>query len=52
MEDFVEVELEGYRVKAIKQYDTYLRGIYGDYMQFPPKEKQKSHHSYTVYWKK
>jgi lipopolysaccharide cholinephosphotransferase len=52
MEDFVEVEFEGYRVKAIKQYDTYLRGIYGDYMQFPPKEKQKSHHSYTVYWKK
>lgn len=51
MEDFVEVEFEGYRFKAIKQYDTYLRGLYGDYMQFPPKEKQKAHHGYTAYWK-
>lgn len=50
MEEFVNVEFEGYMFKAISKYDSFLRGIYGDYMQFPPKEKQKPHHNYVAYW--
>ena len=51
MNEYVDVEFEGHLFKAISQYDSFLRGIYGDYMQFPPKEKQKPHHNYTAYWK-
>ena len=32
-------------------YDEFLRGIYGDYMQLPPKEKQVTHHGSESYWK-
>ncbi len=31
-------------------YDAWMRNIYGDYMQFPPKEKQVSNHSFKAYW--
>lgn len=51
MNEYVDVDFEGHKFKAIKEYDSFLRGIYGDYMQFPPKEKQKPHHNYTAYWK-
>lgn len=32
-------------------YDTYLRGLYGDYETDPPLEKQKSNHAVTIYRK-
>ena len=51
MEEYIDVDFEGHKFKAIKEYDSFLRGIYGDYMQFPPKEKQKPHHNYTAYSK-
>lgn len=28
---------------GLKEYDKYLRQMYGDYMQLPPKDKQKPH---------
>lgn len=37
---FVELEFEGMQFMAMKQYDAYLKLLYGDYMQLPPKEKQ------------
>lgn len=39
-----DVEFEGMVVKAPKEYDKYLKQVYGDYMKFPPVEKQVSHH--------
>lgn len=48
----VEVPFEGRMYRAPGNYDTYLTQLYGDYMQMPPKEKQKSHHSFQTYWKK
>ena len=32
-------------------YDSYLTGIYGDYMTPPPIEKQVTHHMAEAYWK-
>lgn len=32
-------------------YDQYLQGVYGNYMEFPPVEKQITHHSSVEYWK-
>ena len=40
----VEVEFEGVKVKAPKEYDKWLRLIYGDYMKLPPAEQQIPHH--------
>jgi len=39
-----DVEFEGMAVKAPKEYDKYLKQVYGDYMKFPPVEQQVSHH--------
>lgn len=39
----VEVEFEGHRFPTFSCWDSYLKGIYGDYMQLPPVEKRKTH---------
>ncbi|MBS7059091.1 MAG: LicD family protein [Faecalibacterium prausnitzii] len=48
---FAEVEFEGSRFMAFREYDAYLKSIYGDYMKLPPKEKQVTHHMFKAYWK-
>lgn len=42
-EKAVEVEFEGYKFPAFSCWDSYLKGLYGDYMQLPPIEKRKTH---------
>ena len=42
-EKAVEVEFEGRKFPAFLCWDSYLRGLYGDYMQLPPVEKRKTH---------
>jgi lipopolysaccharide cholinephosphotransferase len=39
----VPVEFEGHRFPAPACTDSYLRGIFGDYMTLPPQEQQVSH---------
>lgn len=39
----VSVEFEGHSLPALKGWDSYLSGIYGDYMQFPPVGKRVAH---------
>lgn len=38
-----EVEFEGHRFPCCSCWDSYLTGIYGDYMKLPPLEKRKAH---------
>ena len=47
----VNVEFEGHMLCAPICYDKVLRSLYGDYMQLPPADKQKTHHKNNVYWK-
>lgn len=42
-EQAVEVEFEGHRFPAFSCWDSYLKGLYGDYMKLPPIEKRKTH---------
>ncbi|MEG1457924.1 MAG: LicD family protein [Acetivibrio sp.] len=41
---------EGNFLSVPKNYDQYLKQIYGDYMKLPPIEEQYTHHFYKAYW--
>ena len=49
--EMTELEFEGKKFSAIKNYDAYLKNLYGDYMQLPPEEKRITHHSFDAYYK-
>lgn len=40
----IELEFEGMKVRGVKNYDAYLRHVYGNYMELPPVEKRVTHH--------
>lgn len=50
-EDYIDVQFERLTLKAPKNYDAYLKTIYGDYMQLPPIEERVYHHGFKAYWK-
>ncbi len=47
----IEAEFEGNSYSIPIGYDDYLRTVYGDYMELPPVEKRKTHHSSDAYWR-
>ena len=47
--DRIEIEFEGERFFAPIGYDAYLTCLYGDYLPEPPKESQKTHHTFKAY---
>ena len=50
-DELIYVPFENRQFKAFADYDCYLKNGFGDYMKFPPKEKQVSHHAFKAYWK-
>ena len=47
----IDADFEGKTLKIPVGYDIWLRNIFGDYMQLPPKEKRITHHDYKAYMK-
>ena len=45
----VGVTFEGEEYPAPIGWDTYLKGLYGDYMQLPPEDKRESDHHFQAY---
>jgi lipopolysaccharide cholinephosphotransferase len=52
-DDYVEVEFEGRRFSAVRDWDAVLKLNYGSYMQLPPVEDQVQHSSdhTKFFWK-
>lgn len=49
--DFIFHNFEDKKFKIMIGYDEYLSNVFDEYMQLPPNEKQKAHHSYSAYFK-
>lgn len=50
-EKFQPSEFEGRQYMILSAYDTYLRGLYNDYMQLPPEDQRVPMHLFEVYLK-
>lgn len=50
-EEYSDIKFEDLLVRSVKDYDTYLKAMYGDYMKLPPVEQRVTHHGFKVYWK-
>lgn len=48
-EEYCEVEFEGRKFFAVKEWDALLTKTFGDYMQLPPEKKRRSRHCMKVY---
>lgn len=48
-DDAVDMNFEGIKVKAPKEYHVRLQNLYGDYLKLPPPEERISH-SLDAYW--
>lgn len=42
--ELAEYPFEGELFKGLKDYDTYLKRFYGDYMQLPPEDQRENRH--------
>lgn len=47
-DDYVKVKFEDGTFSCIKQYDKYLKLLYGNYMEWPPKEQRVPKHHYSA----
>lgn len=50
-DEYIDLEFEGHSFRAIKNYDSWLKQTYGNYLVLPPDNKRTSHHSFDVYWR-
>lgn len=50
-EHYEDINFENLTVRKIKEHDTYLKQLFGDYMQLPPENQRETHSYYHWYWK-
>lgn len=50
-DEIVYVDFEGHKLPIMKDYDFYLKKLYGDYMTPPPEDQRITHPFYKLYWK-
>lgn len=48
-EEMINLPFESNQFKAIKEYDSYLKAQYGNYMEFPPEKDRISTHHFKAY---
>lgn len=50
VENYIELEFEGQKYMCVKEYDAFLKLVYGNYMQFPPENERIPLHNYKSYY--
>ena len=50
-ESYILLAFEDRKFYAIKDYNTYLSNLFGDYMKLPPVEQQVTKHDFEIYWR-
>jgi len=50
-DDYEDVAFEHLTVKKIKDHESYLGQLFGDYMQLPPEKDRVDHEYYHWFWK-
>lgn len=48
---FIPIQFENRKYMSVKDYDSYLKATFGDYMTLPPIEKRVRPHRFIAYWK-
>lgn len=50
-DSLIPIDFEEKTFMILKDYDRYLKNVYGDYMKLPPKSKRVSNHNFDAFWK-
>lgn len=50
--DLIKMPFEDFETYILRDYDKYLKNIYGNYMEFPPEESRNSGHNWDYVIKK
>lgn len=50
-DEYIDVDFELKSFRSIKDYDTNLSALYGDYMTPPPANQQETHHAFEAFEK-
>ncbi|MHC6536962.1 LicD family protein [Latilactobacillus sakei] len=45
------IDFEGVKLSVIRNYDLYLKDLYGNYMELPPENKRINHAFYKFMWR-
>ena len=48
-DDYTRLDFEGRKYSCVKDYDTFLRTLFNDYMQLPPVKERRPRHSVACY---
>lgn len=51
IDTYTILKFEGEEFSVFSGYETYLKNMFGDYMQLPPEDKRVTHHTFSVYKK-
>lgn len=49
-EEYIESDFENYKFYIPRNYDEYLRNLYGDYMKLPPENERIYKHGSNAFW--
>ena len=50
-DEYIDLPFEQIQIMSVKDYDKYLRQIFGDYMKLPPKDQQVPKHNFKAYYR-
>lgn len=50
-ESYCDIPFENLVLRNLKDHDTYLKSVFGDYMQLPPESQRIMNHGFKAFWK-